>query len=246
MLTKSELERYDRQIQLPQVGIEGQKKIKQARILIAGAGGLGSPSALYLSAAGVGTIGIVDHDVVELSNLNRQILHWDADLGKAKPISAAEKLQKLNRGITVTAIEETITETSVSRILTDFDMVIDAMDNLASRYILNKAALEKNIPLFHGAVYGLEGRAMTVIPGETACLRCVYRGAVPEKRFPVFGTTPAVIGCIQATEAIKYIVGAGELLKNRLLIYDGLSMSFSELEIKRDPHCEHCGDKRRV
>lgn len=244
MLTHEELERYDRQILLQQIGLKGQEKIKRARVLIAGAGGLGSPAALYLSAAGVGTIGIADHDVVELSNLNRQILHWDRDVGKAKPVSAAEKLKEVNRGITVKAIREAITEATASRILADFDMVIDAMDNLPTRYILNKAALEKKIPFFHGAVYGFEGKAMTIIPGETACLRCVYRGALPEKKFPVIGTTPAVIGCIQATEAIKYIVGAGKLLKNRLLIYDGLSMSFSELEVKRDPHCEHCGKKK--
>jgi len=244
MLTDEELERYDRQIIQPQIGIKGQEKIKQARVLIAGAGGLGSPAAFYLSAAGVGTIGIVDHDVVELSNLNRQILHWDRDVGKAKAISATEKLKELNHGITVKTIKETITEATVSQILTDFDMVIDAMDNLPTRYLLNKAALEKNIPFFHGAVYGFEGRAMTIIPGETACLRCVYRGVLPEKKFPVLGTTPAVIGCIQATEAIKYMVGAGELLKNRLLIYDGLSMSFSELEVTRDPHCEHCGEQK--
>jgi molybdopterin-synthase adenylyltransferase len=244
MLTDEELERYDRQIMLSHIGIKGQEKIKHTRALIAGAGGLGSPAAFYLAAAGVGTIGIVDHDVVELSNLNRQILHWDRDLGKAKAISATEKLKELNHGITVTAIEETITEATVSEILNDFDMVIDAMDNLPTRYLLNKAVLEKNIPFFHGAVYGFEGRAMTIIPGETACLRCVYRGVLPEKKFPVLGTTPAVIGCIQATEAIKYMVGAGELLKNRLLIYDGLSLSFSELKVTRDPHCEHCGEQK--
>ena len=242
MLADDELERYDRQILMPQIGIKGQEKIKQARVLIAGAGGLGSPVAFYLSAAGVGTIGIVDRDVVKLSNLNRQIMYRERDVGKAKAISATERLKELNRGIIVKAINETITEANVSQILTDFDMVIDATDNLPTRYLLNKAILRKGIPFFHGAVYGFEGRAMTIIPGETACLRCVCRGVLPTKKSPILGTTPAVIGCIQATEAIKYIVGAGELLKNRLLIYDGLSMSFTELEVKRDPHCEHCGE----
>ena len=244
MLTKGEMERYDRQIIVRGFGVEGQEKLKKARVFIAGAGGLGSAAATYLTAAGVGVIRLVDHDRVELSNLNRQVLHWDEDIGRSKVASAAEKLNQLNRGVEIEAIEEMITEANVSQLVAGFDLIVDAMDNLPTRYLLNKVAIEKNIPFFHGAVHGFEGRAMTIIPGETACLRCVYRGVIPEDKFPVIGVTPAVIGCIQATEVIKYIVGVGQLLTNRLLVYDGLSMKFTEFRVKKDPNCEHCGDLR--
>ncbi|HDH86572.1 MAG TPA: HesA/MoeB/ThiF family protein [Desulfobacteraceae bacterium] len=241
MLTKDELERYDRQIIIANIGEEGQEKLKRARVFIAGAGGLGSPAAIYLTAAGVGMIRVVDHDRVELSNLNRQVLHWDEDVGKKKAASAAEKLKKINHEVKIEAIEKTITDANVFQLIAGFDVIVDAMDNLPIRYLLNKAAIEKNIPFFHGAVYGFEGRAMTILPGITACLRCVYRGDLPKEKFPVIGVTPAVIGCIQATEVIKYIVGIGELLKNRLLIYDGLDMKFTAFKVKKDPQCEHCG-----
>jgi adenylyltransferase/sulfurtransferase len=240
MLTVYERERYDRQIMIAEIGENGQEKLKRARVFIAGAGGLGSPVATYLTAAGVGMIRVVDHDSVELNNLNRQVLHWDEDIGKTKAASATEKLKRLNREVEIDAIEEIITEANIFQLVADFDLIVDSMDNLPTRYLLNKAALEKNIPFFHGAVYGFEGRAMTIIPGKTACLRCVYRGVIPGEKFPVIGVTPAVIGCIQATEVIKYIVGIGELLTNRLLIYDGLNMKFTELKARRDPHCEHC------
>jgi adenylyltransferase/sulfurtransferase len=242
MLTRDELKRYDRQIMIGGFGQEGQEKLKQARVFIAGAGGLGSPAATYLTAAGVGVIRIVDHDRVELSNLNRQVLHWQEDIGKRKGDSAAQKLKKLNREVKVEAIEEMITEANISQLVSGFDLIVDAMDNMPTRYLLNKVALEKNIPFFHGAVYGFEGRAMTIIPGKTACLRCVYRGVIPEEKFPVIGVTPAVIGCIQATEVIKYIVGIGQLLTNKLLVYDGLNMKFAEFRLKKDPNCEHCGE----
>jgi len=245
MLTKDELERYDRQIMIADIGEEGQEKLKRARVFIAGTGGLGSPTAIYLTTAGVGMICVADHDRVELTNLNRQVLHWEKDIGKKKVSSAREKLKKINHEVKVEAIEETITEANVFQLIAGFDVIVDAMDNLPTRYLLNKAAIEKNIPFFHGAVYGFEGRAMTIIPGKTACLRCVYRGDIPKEKFPVIGVTPAVIGCIQATEVIKYIVGIGELLKNRLLIYDGLDMKFTEFKVKKDPQCEHCGHVRK-
>jgi len=245
MLTRSELARYDRQIMVRGFGVEGQEKLKQARIFIAGAGGLGSAAATYLTAAGVGMIRVVDHDMVELSNLNRQVLHWDEDIGKKKVDSATEKLKRLNQEVEVEAIAEMVTEANISQLVAGFDLIVDAVDNLPTRYLLNKVALEKNIPLFHGAVYGFEGRAMTIIPGETACLRCVYRGVVPGEKFPVIGVTPAVIGCIQATEVIKYIAGIGQLLTNRLLVYDGLNMKFTEFRLKKDQNCEHCGHLAR-
>ena len=246
MLTTDEFERYDRQIMIEGFGEEGQEKLKRAKVFIAGAGGLGSTIALYLTVAGVGLIRIVDHDRVELSNLNRQILHWDKDIGKKKIDSALEKLKQINAGVKIEAIEETINESNVSRLVADSDLIVDAMDNLPTRYILNKAALEMNIPFFHGAVYGFEGRAMTIIPDKTACLKCVYRGRItPQEKFPVIGVTPAVIGCIQAMEVIKYIVGIGELLTNRLLTFDGLDMKFTEFKIKKDPNCEHCSQLER-
>ena len=241
MLTEKELQRYDRQIMIYGFGEEGQEKLKKAKVFLAGAGGLGSPVAIYLAAAGIGTIIIADHDVVELSNLNRQILHWEENIGKKKVDSAAAKLGKFNTGIKIETISETITEANVSKLVGDSDVIVDAMDNLPTRYLLNKTAQEKGIPFIHGAVYGFEGRAMTVLPGHTACLNCLYHGAaVPKVKFPVIGVTPAVIGCIQATEVIKYIVGLGDLLTDRLLNYDALSMKFTEFKIKRDPECPHC------
>jgi adenylyltransferase/sulfurtransferase len=243
MLTAKELERYDRQIMIYGFGKEGQEKLKKAKAFIAGAGGLGSPVTIYLAAAGIGTIRIADHDRVELSNLNRQVLHWEENIGGRKVDSAAAKLGKFNTGIKIETIAETITEDNVSQLVADSDLIVDAMDNLPTRYLLNRAAIKKGIPFFHGAVYGFEGRAMTVIPGKSACLNCLYHGAtVPKEKFPVIGVTPAVIGCIQATEVIKYLVGQGELLTNRLLNYDALRMKFTEFKINKDPNCEHCGN----
>jgi len=241
MLTSDEMERYDRQIMIRGIGEGGQEKLKQAKVIIAGSGGLGSPISIYLAAAGVGTIRIVDNDRVKLSNLNRQVLHWDKDIGRSKVNSAVEKLSQLNQGAKIEAVEETISEDNVSQLVAGFNIIIDAMDNLPARYLLNKAAIENRIPFVHGAVHGFEGRVMTIIPGKTACLRCVYRGTPPQEKFPVIGVTPAVIGCIQATEVIKYIVGIGNLLTNRLLVYDGLNMKFTEFSLKRDLNCEHCG-----
>lgn len=241
MLTGDELERYHRQIMIREIGEEGQAKLKQAKVFIAGAGGLGSPIATYLTAAGIGVIRLVDHDSVELSNLNRQVLYWAEDVGKMKTQSATEKLKRLNQEVEIEAVVETINEANISQLVYGFDLIVDALDNFPTRYLLNKVALEKNIPFFHGAIHGFEGRALTAIPGETACLMCVYRGATAVREFPVIGVTPAVIGCIQAAEVIKYIVGIGQLLTNRLLIFDGLNMKFIEVMVKKDPRCEHCG-----
>jgi len=243
MLTPSERERYDRQIMIGEIGEEGQKKLKRSRVVIAGGGGLGSPIALYLAAAGIGTIRVIDHDRVALSNLNRQILHGEEDIGKRKVDSASSKLKKLNSAVTIEAVAETITESNVSGLVQGCDVIVDAMDNMPTRYLLNRCAVERKTPFFHGAVYGFEGRAMTILPGETACLRCLYRGPVPQEKFPVVGVTPAVIGSIQATEVIKYLAGAGNLLTNRLLLYDGLQMVFNEFAVNRNPDCDHCGSQ---
>ncbi len=242
MLTPCERERYERQIILSGFGEEGQRKLKQAKVFIAGCGGLGSPVAIYLAAAGVGRIRIVDSDKVELSNLNRQILHWESDIGRNKADSAREKLKKLNADIQIETIDERIDEASAPQLVAGFDLIVDAMDNMPTRYLLNKTAIDRNVPLFHGAVYGFEGRAMTIIPARTSCLWCLYHGDIlPSEKFPVIGVAPAVIGCIQATEVIKYIAGIGELLTDRLLIYDGLSLQFTEVEVHKNPNCKHCG-----
>ncbi len=243
MLTSDERNRYDRQISIPGFGETGQEKLKQAKVVIAGCGGLGSPAAIYLAAAGVGTIRIIDHDKVELSNLNRQVLHWDKDLGRSKVESGQEKLSRMNKNINIEPVNETITDKNVSSLIAGFNVVIDALDNLPTRFILNEAAIGQGIPFIHGAVYGLEGRVMTVIPGKSACLRCLYQGTPPQQKFPVLGTTPAVVGAIQATEAVKLITGIGKLLTNRLLIYDGLNMKFTELKVNLKFDCEHCADK---
>jgi adenylyltransferase/sulfurtransferase len=241
MLTANERERYDRQILIAELGQKGQEKLKRSRVIIAGAGGLGSPIAIYLTAAGIGMVRMVDHDQVALSNLNRQILHWEEDIGRKKVDSAKAKLRKLNSAVEIEAIAETLTERNVSELVGGCDVIVDAMDNLPSRYLLNRCALEKNIPFFHGAVNGFEGRVMTIIPRKTACLRCMYRGSVPQEKFPVIGVAPAVIGSIQATEVIKYLTGIGKLLTNRLLIYDGLMGAFNEFTVNRNPDCDHCG-----
>ena len=239
-MTGEEIQRYSRQIMIPQMGEEGQEKLKRAKVFVAGAGGLGSPVSIYLAAAGVGHLRLVDHDTVDLTNLNRQVVHWTADVGRRKVDSAQEKLSKLNPHVTVEALRVTISEENVSELVEGFDLIVDAMDNLPTRYLLNRTAIARRIPFFHGAVNGFEGRAMTVLPGKTACLRCLYRGPVPESKFPVIGVTPAVIGCIQATEVIKYLVGIGDLLANRLLTYDGLNVKFTEFKVQRNPQCEHC------
>jgi adenylyltransferase/sulfurtransferase len=245
MLLPLERERYDRQIMIPEVGEAGQERLKQAKVFIAGAGGLGSPIAIYLAAAGVGRIRLVDRDTVDVTNLNRQILHWDKDTGRRKVESAGEKLAGLNPHVAVEALMATIGESNASQLTQGFDAIVDAMDNLPTRYLLNRVAIEHRVPFFHGAVRGFEGRVMTIVPGETPCLRCMYHGPVPAEKFPVIGVAPGIIGVIQATEVIKYLVGAGSLLTHRLLLYDGLDMKFSEFRVKRNPDCEDCGHLKR-
>jgi len=239
MLIEDEIRRYERQTRI--FGEEGQEKLKNAEVFTAGAGGLGSSSSIYLAVAGIGKIRIVDHDIVELSNLNRQILHWNEDVGRRKVGSATEKLARLNPEVKIEAIEETITEANISELVADSDLIVDAMDNFPTRYLLNKTAIKKNIPFFYGAVHGFWGQATTIIPGKTACLRCVFPKAPPSIAFPIVGVTTGVIGCIQATEVIKYILEMGSLLQNRLLMWDGLNATINEVALERDPRCEDCG-----
>ncbi len=241
MLTENELKRYERQIRI--FGADGQERLKNAKVFVAGAGGLGSAISIYLAVAGVGRIRIVDHEKIELDNLNRQILHCDEDIGREKAASAEEKLKKMNPSVSLEAVSETIEENNVLELVDDFDLIVDAMDNFHTRYLLNRAAIAKNIPFFHGAINGLYGQATTIIPGKTACLRCIFPEPPPSMTFPAVGATCGVIGCIQVTEIVKYIVKMGSSLENRLLLWDGLNAKIDEIEIERNPGCEDCGWK---
>jgi adenylyltransferase/sulfurtransferase len=240
MLSERELERYKRQILL--FGEEGQEQLKRAHIFVAGAGGLGSPVSLYLAVAGIGAITLVDNDVVELTNLNRQILHYDRDIGRKKTVSAEEKLREINPDITVKVIDITIDETDVDRLVGRADGIVDAMDNYPTRYLLNETAVRKKIPFFHGAVQGLYGQATTIIPGLTPCLTCIFPTAPPKEVFPVVGVTPGLIGMVQATEVLKYLLHDGRLLTNRLFIWDGLESHAEEIAVERNPACPVCGE----
>jgi molybdopterin-synthase adenylyltransferase len=241
MLLPRDFIRYDRQIIMEEIGTAGQNKLKKARVVVAGAGGLGSPVSIYLAAAGVGTLRIIDCDTVETGNLNRQVLYGINDVGRLKIDAARHRLSELNPDITVEGVNEKITGANAVKLADGFDIIVDGMDNLPSRYNLNKAAIIKKIPFVYGAVSGFEGRVMTVLPGKSACLMCLLGGTVLEGKTPVIGVTPAVIGAIEATEVIKYITGTGQLLTDRLLVYNGLTMKFSELQIKRNPECPDCG-----
>ena len=238
MFSDQEIQRYQRQMMIPDWGESGQEKIKAARVVVAGAGGLGSAVLTYLAIAGVGTIRIIDNDHVDWSNLNRQILHNESDIGRLKVESAAEALRSLNSDIDVESIYQPINKENFMQILGDY-LIVDALDNLETRLLLNRASLETGLPLFHGAVYGFEGRATTFVPGKTPCLQCLYQNSLPGE-VPVFGAMPGVIGCIQATEVIKCILGVGDLLLGRLLTYDGLNMKFGEVKFNKAPGCEAC------
>ena len=232
--------RYQRQIMMPGFGEQAQLRLKSATALIAGLGGLGSPLALYLAAAGVGHLKLVDMDDVELSNLNRQVLHWDEDVGKAKVTSALQKVKKINLTTRVEGFNLSIDETNVFDLTKDCDIILDAMDNFAARYTLNTAAILHRVPFIHGAVYGYEGRMACVMPGKTACLECIYPHAPPREVFPVLSTTPGVIGLLQATEAIKLLTGTGVVLENEILIYGGETMSFDKVRVSRNSQCNAC------
>jgi sulfur-carrier protein adenylyltransferase/sulfurtransferase len=244
--------RYRRHLTLPEVGEAGQARLLSARVLVLGAGGLGSPAALYLAAAGVGTLGIVDSDRVEVSNLQRQVLHRTADAGRPKTESAREALQALNPGVEVVAFPERLTASSVLRILDGFEVVVDGGDNFPTRYLLNDACVMKGIPLVHGSVYRFEGQATTLLPGVGPCYRCLYPAPPPAELAPscaeagVLGVLPGIIGLIQANEVLKLLLGIGEPLVGRLLTFDALGTRFSELALRRDPHCPTCRPGARI
>ncbi|MDH5807007.1 MAG: HesA/MoeB/ThiF family protein [Candidatus Methanomethylicaceae archaeon] len=235
------MERYSRQILIKGFGEEGQRKLRSAKVVVAGIGGIGSAASYYLAAAGVGYLRIIDYDIVDISNLNRQILHWTNDIGRPKVESAAMKLSLLNPEIKIDPINEKITEDNVNELLKGMDIIVDGQDNLKTRMMINEFAIKNCKPYIYGAVYGMEGFLMTIIPNIGPCLRCLYPYESKAKDvIPVLGTTPGIIGCLEATEAIKIITGLGKPSIGRLIIYDGENMSFHELLISKNPQCPIC------
>jgi adenylyltransferase/sulfurtransferase len=241
-LTDSERERYARQIMIPRIGEEGQRRLKAATVFIAGLGGLGSISAQYMAAAGVGELIIVDHDRVSLSNLNRQLLHRTADLDWPKTESARKKLAALNPECRIRPIATAITADNAATLIAGTDLVLDATDNMATRLHLNRTAMSRGIPFIYGGIDGFDGMVSSFVPGETGCLACIFTDRVGKDRPApgVLGPTAGMVASIQSLEVLKYFTGAGEMLKGRLLCIEGLSMGFREVKIEPNPDCPVC------
>jgi molybdopterin/thiamine biosynthesis adenylyltransferase len=245
-LTAKQRELYKRNILLSGVGESGQEKLLNSGVLLVGAGGLGSPVAFYLAAAGVGRIGLIDADTVGLSNLQRQILHTVPDLGRPKVISAAEKLQALNPDLTVETYQKFFDLETAAALIPNYDIVIDCTDNFPARYNINEACIKYGKPFVYGGVLAWSGQIFTILPGKGPCFRCIFRNEPPStapstSELGVLGAVPGVIGTLQAAEAIRYLLGTGELLVGRMLVYDALSAAFSEISLERDSSCPACG-----
>jgi sulfur-carrier protein adenylyltransferase/sulfurtransferase len=252
-LTQAQQDRYSRHILLPEVGEKGQEKLLKGRVLLLGAGGLGSPAALYLAAAGVGKIGLVDADTVDASNLQRQILHATSRLGMSKVLSAEKAINDLNPDVKVVKFEERVNSSNVDRIFGDgWDCIVDGCDNFPTRYLVNDASLFHKIPVVHGSIFRFDGQVTTFMPFDGPCYRCLYPEPPPAHLAPscaeagVLGILPGVVGVIQATEAIKLILGVGDVLKGRLLTYDSLKMTFRTLKLRRDKTCPACGENPTI
>ena len=248
-LTADELQRYARHLSLPDVGVEGQRRLKAARVLIVGAGGLGSPIALYLAAAGVGTLGLVDHDVVDVTNLQRQLLHGTRDVGRPKLESARDRLRDVNPHVVVELHDAWLTAANAIEIIRAYDIVLDGTDNFATRYLTNDACVLTGTPNVYGSVFRFDGQASVFATADGPCYRCLYPSPPPAGSVPncaeggVFGVLPGLIGTIQATEALKLILGVGETLAGRLLLVDAMTMQFRSFQITRDPCCPACGTR---
>jgi molybdopterin/thiamine biosynthesis adenylyltransferase/rhodanese-related sulfurtransferase len=248
-LTGDELRRYGRHLVLPQVGTEGQKRLKNARVLLVGAGGLGSPAALYLAAAGVGTLGLVDFDVVDITNLQRQVIHGTSDLGRPKLDSASDRIRDINPHVHVEQFDTALTSKNALGIARDFDIIVDGTDNFPTRYLVNDTCVLLGIPNAFGSVLRFEGQASVFARADGPCYRCLFREPPPPGLVPscaeggVLGVLPGLIGTIQATETIKIITGAGEPLSGRLLLVDALTMEFRTINVRRDPECPACGTR---
>jgi sulfur-carrier protein adenylyltransferase/sulfurtransferase len=251
-LSNQEIARYSRHLIMPEVALEGQKQLKAAKVLTVGTGGLGSPLALYLAAAGVGTIGIVDFDVVDESNLQRQIIHGTSDVGRPKVQSAHEKLKDINPNVEVRVHEEALTSENALEIFEDYDVIVDGTDNFPTRYLVNDACVLLGKPNVYGSIFRFEGQASVFYAEEGPCYRCLYPEPPPPGLVPscaeggVLGVLPGAVGTIQATEAVKLILGIGEPLIGRLLLYDALSMRFREMKLRKDPDCPVCGENPTV
>jgi molybdopterin/thiamine biosynthesis adenylyltransferase len=251
--TNEQLERYSRHIILKEVGVKGQKKLLNARVLIIGAGGLGAPAALYLAAAGVGTIGIADADVVDLTNLQRQVIHTTEDIGKKKVDSAAETMRQINPDITVNAYYEYVSSANILKLIEGYDFILDGTDNFPAKFLINDACVMVKKPFSHAGIIRFKGQLTTVIPGVSPCYRCIFRNPPPKDAVPtckqagVIGAMGGVIGSLQAMEAIKYITGAGELLTGYLLTYDALTMEFRKIKLPpRGKGCAVCSDTPEI
>ena len=248
-LTGPQRARYSRHLLIPEVGEAGQQRLLESRVLLIGAGGLGSPASLYLAAAGVGTIGIVDADVVDDSNLQRQIVHSTDSIGEPKVLSAKRTIEALNPDVKVVPYEERLTSENVERILADgWDVILDGADNFPTRYLVNDASVWHDIPVVHGSIYRFEGQVTVFKPNEGPCYRCLFSQPPPPELAPscaeggVLGVLPGIIGSIQASETLKLLIGAGDSLQGRLLLFDALATSFDEVSVRRDPDCPVCGE----
>ena len=248
-LSSEELLRYHRHLMLPGVGVEGQRRLKAGRILLIGAGGLGSPAALYLAAAGAGTLGVIDFDVVDASNLQRQILHGTSDVGRPKTESARERLHDMNPHVVVETHHEQLSSANALEILREYDLIVDGSDNFQTRYLVNDACVLLGKPYVYGSIIRFEGQASVFAAPDGPCYRCLFREPPPAGLIPncaeggVLGVLPGLVGTIQATEAIKLLIGAGEPLIGRLLLVDALRMRFRTIELRRDPECPACGTR---
>ncbi|MDR0886742.1 MAG: molybdopterin-synthase adenylyltransferase MoeB [Clostridiales Family XIII bacterium] len=250
--TNEQMERYSRHIILSEVGVKGQKKLLNSKVLIIGAGGLGAPVGMYLAAAGVGTIGIADADTVDLSNLQRQVIHTTADVGKPKVESAKETMLAINPDITVNTYHEFVLASNIADIVKDYDFVIDGTDNFPAKFLINDACVLAKKPFSHAGIIRFQGQLMTYVPGEGPCYRCVFKSPPPPDAVPtcsqagVIGAMGGVIGSLQAMEAIKYIIGKGELLTGQLLTYDALKMEFRKIKLPHGDHCAVCGKEPTI
>lgn len=248
VLTHEQKQRYSRHLLIPEVGIDGQAKLLDSKVLLIGAGGLGSPAALYLAAAGVGTIGIVDFDVVDLSNLQRQIIHTTDRIGTKKVESAQKTIEALNPDVKVVAHDEMLTDANVERIIAGYDVILDGTDTFETRYTLNDAAVAAGIPVVHASVFRFEGQLTVFKPYEGPCYRCLYPTPPPPELAPgcsvagVLGVVPGIMGLLQTNETLKLLLGIGDTLAGRLVLFDALDTSFTELRLRRDPNCPVCSD----
>lgn len=250
--SEDQITRYSRHILLPEVGGKGQKKLAKAKVFVVGAGGLGSPVALYLAAAGIGTIGVIDSDVVDLSNLQRQILHHTQDVSRPKVLSAQEKISALNPDVQVIPYQERLAANNILGLFRDYDVIIDGADNFPTKFLINDACFFAEKPLIHGGILRFDGRVFSIKPKQSACLRCVFKGPPPPglvascQEAGIIGVVAGIIGTIQATEALKIILGIGQPLTNRILDFDAKKTAFREIKVKQNPRCALCGPNPEI